>query len=208
MEGSTEEQQVPTEPKLKHKERNTRPPKDSINILEYDRLLHKMIYKMSKTYGKWVFDYKEELMQEGYIGLIKAHKVYDPTRGTFVTIAYLRVHTEMCHYLNHKAKGFVRMNNLEDVQGKSSPLGGGSFTWEDLFAGNEVDYLAVARLSIDKEDIVSQKLFEGLIMGVRKGSLHKFCGVPRDEIQGRIDELKGLMVAVVEELYGDSSSYK
>ena len=193
---------------LQHKERNKRIPKDEVDLLGYDKLMKKVLYQLGKKHGQWVFDLKEELLQEGIIGLIKAHKAYDPDRGTFVTIAYLKIHTEMTRLINKRAREFVCMNNLEEikfcyVQGSTAKL-----SWQELFPSSDVDYLAVAKLSIKEDDKVGWKLLEGLCNGVRKNSMHKFIGLSKADTERRLKKLKDDMIAVVLELYGDTENYK
>lgn len=45
--------------------------------------------------------YKDDLIGEGMIGLIKAVKAYDSSRTTFSTFAYKCISNEMMHYLKH-----------------------------------------------------------------------------------------------------------
>ena len=194
--------------KLPHKERNERIPIEDVDLLGYDRLLNKILFALGKKYGQWVFDLKEELLQEGIIGLIKAHKAYDPERGTFVTIAYLKVHTEMVRFINAKAKQFVIMNDLENLHVSLNANEVSSMiTWEDLIPSNQVDYLAVAKISIKEDDHVGWLLFNALCNGMKKSELPKHIGLSVKDTQRRRKKLREDMIAVVEELYGESVMY-
>jgi len=187
-------------------ERHNRIPKKDIDILGYNRLIMKVMSQLAKKHGRWVYDYREELEQEGIIGLIKAYHTYDPNRGTYVTIAYLKIHTEMTRCINRRARTFVHMNQLEDINPPGAE-GRGKLTWEDLFPGNLVDYFSVARLSINPEEEKLWKLFEGLCNGVLKPPMYLYVGVTKEELVGLTKELRERMASVVLELYGESYLY-
>ena len=189
------------------KERHKRIRKEDIDLLGYERLTMKVLVQIAKTHGQWVFDYRESLEQESMIGLIKAWHAYDPTRGTFVTIAYLKIHNEMTRFINKKARAYVCMNNLEDIKFGYVQGGTAKMTWQDLFPGNHVDYFDVARLAIKPDEEDMWKLFKGLCSGVLKVSMHKYVGVTKDELAIMTEELRERMVAVVLELYGESHLY-
>lgn len=55
----------------------------------------KFIYGITKKFRN--YRYKDDLFQAGYIGLMKAYKKYDSTKGAkFTTYAYLSIIGEMC----------------------------------------------------------------------------------------------------------------
>ena len=183
------------EQKKKWKERHQRLPKEDVNILDYHPLIRKTINRLAKKYGKFVYLYEQELIQEGYIALIAAWNTYNPERGTFVTLAWLRVDTALKRELNRQAKEFKKTNRLEHL----SFEGGEVLTWEDMFASDEVDYAAICRLAC--KDSIDAELVYGLVEGITKKDMAVWIGVTHEDMLERYDFLKEEMVAVVNELY-------
>lgn len=190
----------PTPPNKKWKERHPRLPKDQINILDYHGLLIKIVNKLAKDYGLFVYEYEEDLIQVGYIALIAAWEKYDPTRGTYVTIAWLRAHTYMQRALFKHIKSYVGTVNLEDLKFKDSE---DCMGWQDLFPSQDVDYFAVARIGIRDYDDIGWKLFEALCNGKLKRSMPKILGLNMEEVEEAYDDLKEDLLGACEELYGD-----
>lgn len=188
---------VTDETKLKRKERNPRLPKDEIDILDYKGLLIKVLNVLARKHGKNVFLYEEDLIQEGYIGLIKALEAYDPTRGTYVTIAYLKVYTEMTRFLLRAGREYRCTVSPEDL----TFMDGSPGDWESLFQNETVDYDAVARLAA--VDDIDLELYKHLVSGTRSRSIHVQIGITTKEVRSRKDRLKENMVAVTMDIYGD-----
>lgn len=186
-------------PKYKHKERHERIPKDEVDILQYEPLIWKIICTFAGKLGNWVYDYKEELKQIGYIALMSAHKDYNPERGTFVTLGYLRVHTHITRFLRKQSIHFGSCHHLEELNLKSgSSL---AIAWQDLFPSNEIDLNVIARLAVSKEDDIDWKILECLINGVPKRSMPKQLGLTHVETERRIALLRENMVFVTNEIY-------
>ena len=189
------------------KEMHPRLAKEDIDLLGYDKLIMKILVNMANARGQWVYDHKESLQHEAMIGILKAYDVYDPTRGTFVTIAYLKIHTEMTRFLNKKSRAFVCMNYLEDLKFGFVQGGTAKMTWQDLFPSNNIDYIEVARLSIKEDDEIGWEIFRCLCDGVPWSSVHKRVGLTREETKERKELLKEDMIAVVKELVGGPEFY-
>ena len=181
--------------KPKWKERHERIPKEDVDILDYHPLIMKELHKLAGDYGKFVWQYEHELVQEGYIGLMNAWEKYDPERGTFVTIAYLRVQTKMGRELVKHIKEYIKLNHLEDIKF----MDGDSMMWEDIFPSNEVDYEAVCKLAC--KDAIDVELVYGLVNGVTKKDMPVWIGTTHKEMLRRYKALREEMIAVVNELY-------
>lgn len=192
-------QVVASKPKLRHKERNKRLDKDDVDILDYEPLVWKIITKFAATKGNWVYDYKEELKQIGYMALISAHKSYDPTKGTFVTIAWLRIQTHVGRFLRKQSIYFSSVNHLEDLNYTTGS--NEAIAWEDLFPSNEIDLNVIARLAVNKNDDIDWKLLDLLVMGEKKRSIPKKLGLTHAETKTRIGLLRENLVAVCNEIY-------
>jgi len=183
---------------MKHKEVHERIPKDQVNVLDYKPLINKVLQSLAKTYGQYVYDYDEELKQDGIIALLKAKEDYDPTRGTYVTLAWLRIRTFMHRRLIKESEQYANTCYLEDLalpSDSSEPL-----IWEDLLPSNQVDFAAVARLACT--DSLDWKILEGLTEeGVNPRQLHQFIGLPFNITQARVAQLKDNMAEVVKDIY-------
>ena len=197
-----------TKPKKKRKERNARLPKEEIDILEYEPLIGKILHKLAKKHGPWVYRYKEELHQEGFVGLIQAYNRYDPTRGTYVTIAYLRVWSAMQKVVNKEAKRYVKTEHLEEMRtsGKSSAVGGPSVNWQDLIPSHEVNYGAVLRLAVPDEK--DRELMNHVIGGTLKKDLPKAVGLTVRATKESLKRVREDILAVCNEMYLESSKLK
>ena len=186
-------------PSIKHKERNKRIDKGEINILDYEALVWKIICKEAAGKGNWVYDYKEELKQLGFMALMSAHKSYDPTKGTFVTIAWLRVSTHVGRFLRKQAIYFSSVNHLEDLNFTTGS--NEAIAWEDLFPSNEIDLDVIARLAVNKDDDIDWKILDMLCNGSKKRSMPKALGLTHEETRQRIAKLRANLVAVCNEIY-------
>jgi len=105
-------------------------------------LLKGLVNKFVIAYGPWVSMWEDELLQEGQIGLMKALDAYDPERGTFVTIAWLKVHTEMTRKLKAIRKIKRHEVYLEDLK-KDFNADNEEVAWEETFEGSCINYQAL-----------------------------------------------------------------
>jgi len=182
----------------KRKERNPRPLKEDIDLLGYDALINKVMVKLVKKHGKWVYRYQGELRQEGSIGLIKAHKVYDRTKGTFVTIAYLKVYTQMSRFLIKEARIFSKTNRLEELTLKML-TGRDSIDWQDLFPSHEISYEVVVRLGAKSK--LDKEIIYHLIKGTYRRNIPAKVGLTDEQFEVELSRIKDNLVAVCYELY-------
>jgi RNA polymerase sigma factor (sigma-70 family) len=83
-------------------------------IRQYERLVHKLARKYSFTATSHTH---EDLAQEGFIGLLKAVKTYDPNRGAcFMTWAYYHVRGTITACGKYDRKQPKYPASLEDCQ--------------------------------------------------------------------------------------------
>ena len=83
-------------------EKHARIPKEDVDVLQYDKLIGKVLVTLTHKYGSRVFSLQEDLVSLGYETLLLAKKKYDPSRGTFVTLAYLRLYTYLDRFLSRE----------------------------------------------------------------------------------------------------------
>jgi hypothetical protein len=184
---------------LKHKERNKRVGKEEVDILEYEALVWKIICKEAAGKGNWVYDYKEELKQLGFMALMSAHNSYDPTKGTFITIAWLRVSTHIGRFLRKQAIYFSSINHLEDL---SFTTGSNeAISWQDLFASSEIDLNVIIRLAVNKEDDIDWLIVHLLMTGCNRREFPRELGLSHTETKERIAALRENLVSVCNEIY-------
>jgi hypothetical protein len=136
--------------------------------------------------------------------LIAAWHKYDPERGTFVTIAYLRAHTYMQRSLFKHIKSYVGTVHLEDLKFSDSEEAMG---WQDLFPSQDVDYFAVARLGISEWDNIGWRMFEALCNGERRRSFPKILGLTKEEVEEAYEDLKDDLCSACEDIYGDVRNF-
>ena len=190
---------------VKHKERNKRVEKEDVNILDYEALIWKIITKSAMTHGNWVYDHKESLKQVGYMALMSALKSYDPTKGTFITIAWLRVTTHIGRVVRKKAIEYASTNHLEDLNFTTGS--NEAIAWQDLFPSNEIDLNVIGRLAINPDDNVDVYILSMLTKGVSRRSmprqLSELLGyeMTHEEAKERVKTLRDNMVAVCNEIY-------
>ncbi len=180
----------------KRKERNERPFKKDIDLLAYDPLMNKVLNKLAKRHGIWVYFYREELIQEGYTGLMQAYNVYDRERGTFVTIAYLRVWSAMQKFINKEARMYVKTENLEAMKGAAE---GKDVLWQDMIPSSEIDYGAVLRLAVIKPK--DRELMNHVIGGTLRKDIPKKVGLSIRATKESIERLRDDIIEVCNEMY-------
>lgn len=77
-----------------------------------------MRFVINKYYGLFLLEYpylKEDLLQEGAIGMWKATKYYDEERGSFSTIARVCILGQLSKFLNRYVKKHYR-NDIDSIE--------------------------------------------------------------------------------------------
>lgn len=90
--------------KTPQEEKHDRIPKEDIDVTQYNQLTGKVLMTLTKKHGRKVFGMRDDLISLSYEILLMAKKVYDPSRGTFVTLAYLRLYTLLDRYIFRELK--------------------------------------------------------------------------------------------------------
>jgi len=191
------------------KEKHKRIPKEDVNLLDYTALLKGVFNKFVIAYGPLVAIWEEDLMQEGQIGLMKALDKYDPKKGTFVTIAWLKVHTAMTRKLNCKG-GILQVLkheiSFEDMGNKNWSRSGGSasggmaeVSWEETFEGTPVNYDALVWHFTDPKD---RKAAYCIFKYLSKKNRIKILGEPIEEADVRCERVFSEMLTLLNLWYG------
>ena len=177
-----------------------RTPKDEVDVTEYEPLIHKVVKDFARTYGDLITDNYEDYVSVGYIALIKAKKEYDPDRGTFVTIAFLKVLSAVqALYLKYKKQQSVsdlRKLKVHDKEGESVE---DSDSFTENASGSSIDYKVVGSL-LSKEN---QRLYLALCQGKEKGMICRHLDIKWHDYDNRVRELKDEIHEVMTILYGE-----
>ena len=175
-------------------------PEDEVDVTQYEPLIHKVVKDFARTYGDLITDNYEDYVSVGYIALMKAKKAYDPERGTFVTIAFLKVSSAVqALYLKYKKQQSVsdlRKLKVSDKEGDSVE---DSDSFTESVSGSTIDYGVVGSL-LSKEN---QRLYLALCKGKRKGMICRHLDIKWHDYDNRIRELKDEIHEVMTILYGE-----
>lgn len=175
-------------------------PEDEVDVTEYEPLIHKVVKDFARTYGDLITENYEDYVSAGYIALIKAKKAYDTERGTFVTIAFLKVLSAVqALYLKYKKQQSVsdlRKLKVNDKEGESVE---DSDSFTESVSGSTVDYRVVGSL-LSKEN---QRLYLALCQGKRKGIICRHLDIEWHDYDNRVRELKDEIHEVMTILYGE-----
>lgn len=184
--------------KTPKEEQHDRIPKEDVHVEEYEELIAKVYHRMVNKYGEWVTYHKESLFQQGYMGLCKAKQSYDPSRGTFVTLGYLKIHTEMTRYLTKKWNKQKREVYLEEALEERGDAVN-NYAWEDYQGGYSIDYDKLANHFKYWRDRYA-------VMAVcekwNKRKKVKYMKEPIDKAEARCDRVLQDMITLVTIWYG------
>lgn len=177
-----------------------RVPKDEVDVTEYEPLIHKVVKDFARTYGDLITDNYEDYVSVGYIALVKAKKAYDPDRGTFVTIAFLKVLSAVqALYLKYKKQQSVSDLRKLEVHDKEGESVEDSDSFIENASGSTIDYRVVGSL-LSKEN---QRLYLALCQGKRKGTICRHLDIKWHDYDNRVRELKDEIHEVMTILYGE-----
>jgi RNA polymerase sigma factor (sigma-70 family) len=126
----------------------------------------------------------EDLIQEGFIGLLDAHTRYDSTRGSFGTFARPRVLGAMLDYLHRESRGDCQNHGSEHDHAQQ-PVEGAVAARESLsLISTAIDNLSYRRRKIMEAVVNFESLedaAEEVAVGHRKARKWRLEGL--DELQ-------------------------
>jgi len=160
---------------------------EDIIIEDYHNLVLKVYCHMIAKFGTWLQRYKQDLIQSGYCGLIKAKEKYEPGRGSFLGLAWLRIQSAMQSDIAKYAKFETYTMPIEDLKLYANAADSEQLDWQDLIPSEMVDYESVLRMITDPDD---QKLLEGIIEMYPYWKLRKILGETKEEHDARVARLK------------------
>lgn len=173
---------------------------EEIVILNYENLNIKVFNRMVQKFGPWLHRHRFDLLQTGYIGLIKAKEKYTPGRGSFVALAYLRIMSVMQNDIAKYAKFEMNTIPLEDVSGPTGTSKGemSEMTWEDMFSGHILDYGLLLRMVEDADD---QKVLLGIIEMYPYWKLRAIMNESKEDHEIRVARIKEELKELLEILH-------
>lgn len=181
-------------------EHNMKYPKtrEEIQVRNYHRLILKVFNIVLKKYGTWVNDYKEDLIQTGYVGLLKAKEKYTPGRGSFLGLAYLRIMSAMQNDIAKYAKYSVHTTPVEEIKGSSENQDRDKLMWEELFSQVIINYDAVFRMVSDPDDL---RVLNGILDQYPYWKLRAILNEDKASHEARIERIKEELSDILEILH-------
>lgn len=170
-------------------------PVEEVDVTKYDDLIYKIILKYARQYGPVFLEYKEDFYVAGIMGLLVAKRVYNPDRGTFVTIAYYKIATEILQMWKSmmKAESGIDRREVEDND-DGTPL-----DRIENYQSISVDYEGIGKLLSPEH----QLLYSCLLGGENRGKTCALCGIQWNDYPGKVAELREEVLAVHQELSGN-----
>jgi len=176
------------------KEVHKRIPVDDVDVTQYYPLINKWVRSYERSYGRIITDNYEDFTSAGLIGILKAKKVYDPTRGTFVTIAFRKVFTEI-------AKLYKKLENQERFQDHQVYDEDSDVPERKIYdvAGSVVDYEIIGQLMSKRNRI----FYTGLCLGLNRGKICAMCDIPFSEYEEVKMEVREEALEILSIINGD-----
>lgn len=160
---------------------------EEINVSDYHNLVLKVYCHMISKFGRWLQRYKKDLIQVGYIGLLKAKEKYEPGRGSFLGLAYLRIMSQMQSDIAKYAKFETNNMSIEDLCLYSDAPDSDKLDWQDLIPSDQVDYGAVFAMIKDPDDLA---LLEGIIEMYPYWKLRYILKEKKEDHDKRVERIK------------------
>ena len=165
-----------------------------INAEQYTPLVHKITWEI---YRKFYFKYDyEELFQEGYVGLMKAVKDFDESKGyKFITYAHFRIKANILNFM--RDDGWFIARRAHERNRKSHPpesldicLTDKGTTLKELLPCTENGYDSVnLKIIINRLPLrLKQILVLRYIKGLKIKEVEKILGISHTTIINRQKE--------------------
>jgi hypothetical protein len=172
--------------------------REEIQVRNYHRLILKVFNVVLKKYGPWVNDHKDDLIQTGYVGLLKAKEKYTPGRGSFLGLAYLRIMSAMQNDIAKYAKYSVHTTPVEDIKETSFGNDKDKLLWEELFSLVIINYEAIFRMVSDPDD---RKILYGILDQYPYWKLRAILNETKEDHESRIERIKEELTDILEILH-------
>lgn len=171
---------------------------EEINVVDYHNLVLKVFNSMVNKFGKWLYDHKADLVQSGYVGLLKAKEKYTPGRGSFLGLAYLRIMSAMQNDIAKYAKHEMNTISAEDLKSCTQGPGSEKLDWNDMFPAVILDYDSIFKMVTNEDD---KKVLVGIINMYPYWKLRNILGETKQEHDDRVLRIKEDLVEILEILH-------
>jgi len=93
---------------------------------EHKDILDYALQNMVRRFGQWVYDHREDLQQEGYIGILQAIKSYDKTKevpeNKYMLICAIRSMAAYCFQEYKHMSVTIPLDMLGEIMGDDSAV--------------------------------------------------------------------------------------
>lgn len=170
---------------------------EEIDVTNYNNLVIKVFNRLVQKYGPWLHRHRDDLLQCGYVGLIKAKEKYTPGRGSFLALAYLRIMSKMQEEIAKYAKFEMNTTPIEEIylprNNQEEKL-----NWTDMFGGHILDYGMILRMVADTDD---RKLLVGIIEMYPYWKLRAVINESKEDHEIRVARIKEELRELLEILH-------
>lgn len=136
----------------------------------------KLVYEVYHKHFKHYYYLKEDLLQEGCIGLLKACRTFNNNSGEFSTYAYRCIKNEMLMFMRHQ--NYLKFENSTDFES-------GFENYIDLKSENLDGFLLSKTSYPDVAEMLAQGYTQtdiAKLKGVSRQRMNKIVGKLREEL--------------------------
>jgi hypothetical protein len=184
--------------KVAKRERTYPETNEEIDVNNYSNLVVKVFKGLIQKFGPWINRHRDDLIQQGYIGLIKAKEKYTPGRGSFIALAYLRIMSAMQEEIAKYAKYEMNTTPIEEIKHVSGNEDADKLDWADMFPGDIIDYGVLLRMVEDNDD---RKVLFGLIETYPYWKLRAIMKESKEDHEIRVVRIKENLKELLEILH-------
>lgn len=168
---------------------------EDVDVTQYYPLINKWVRSYERSYGQVITDNYDDFVSVGLIGILKAKKAYDPSRGTFVTIAFHKVFTEI-QTLYKKLMTQERFRDQHTIDEDSEDLAQKKV---HELPGAVVDYDTIGNFMSGR----NKMFYAGLCKGLHRAKICAMCDIPYSEFDEVKQEVKEEALEILSIITGD-----
>lgn len=165
---------------------------EDVVVTDYKPLVNKIVSSFSRCYGPIVTDHKDDFYSVANIGLMKARKSYDNTRGTFVTHAYRCITSEVLKLFKE-----LTVEYATSVKVSASPDHDEDESF-DRVAGSIFDYDKIGLMLSG----TNKKLYWCLFNGMNYHKTLAMCDLNKKTYNCAISNLRAEIIEIMNSAFG------
>lgn len=161
-------------------------------VADNQRLVYYLYEKLAKN--PFVIQYKDDLVSEGMVGLVKAANKFDPTRGTrFCTYASRCIENEMLMFIRRMGKQVCREVSLYEPVGQDDE--GREITYADVLADDGINpedcvFAVAVDNFMSKQKEIDREIVDALRQGYKQSEVAEMFGLRQPTVSRRVRRLK------------------